>query len=60
MLNVTSTEEAAEKYPDSLGEYQLLQDITHNGHPVYQSSAREDKYIIYIGNNIIYKYHNIV
>ena len=59
MLTVTSTGEADEKYPDSLGEYQLLQDISHNGHPVYQSLAREDRYIIYIGNNI-HNYPNIV
>ena len=50
MLTVTSTEEAAEKYPDSLGEYQL-QNISLNRHPVYQSLAREDRYITYIGKN---------
>ena len=53
---MTSKGEAAEKYPESLGEYQLLQDITHNGHPVYQSLAGEDKYIIYIGKKIICNY----
>ena len=52
MLNVTSREEAAERYPNSLGEYQLLEDFTHNGHPVYESLAKENKYIIFIGNNI--------
>ena len=60
MLTVKSKEEAAEKYPDSLGEYQLLRDITLNKHPVYQSLAREDKYIIYVGKNNINNYHNIV
>ena len=35
MLSLNSTGEAGEKYPDSLGEYQLLQNISHNGHPVY-------------------------
>ena len=54
MLTVASREEAAERYPDSLGEYQLLQDITHNGHSVYQSLAEEDKYIIFIGKTLIY------
>ena len=60
MLTVKSTKEAAEKYPDSLGEYQLIQDISHhNGHPLYQSLAREDRYLTHIGNNI-YNYPNIV
>ena len=53
MLTVTSREEAADKYPDSLGEYQLLEDFTHNGHSVYQSLAKEDKYIIFIGKTLI-------
>ena len=59
-IKLSSTGAAPEKYPESLGEYQLLQDISHNGRPVYQSLARDDRYIIYIGNNIIYNYHNIV
>ena len=57
---LSSNGPSSEKYPDSLGEYQLLPEKSHNGRPVYQSLARDDRYIIYIGNNIIYNYHNIV
>ena len=42
-------EKAAEKFPDSLGEYKLLKDEYHNGHPVFQNSAKDKRYIIYIG-----------
>ena len=48
-IQLTSSGSSSEKYPGSLGEYQLLQDKEHNGHPVYQSLDREGKYIIYIG-----------
>ena len=47
-------EKAAEKFPDSLGEYKLLKDEYHNGHPVFQNSATDKRYIIYIGNKSIY------
>ena len=57
---LSSNGPSSEKYPDSLGEYQLLPEKSHNGRPVYQSLARDDRYIIYIGNNIIHNYHNIV
>ena len=57
---MSSPEDRREKYADSLGEYQLIQDISHNGHPVYQSLAREDRYIIYVGKKILYNDHKIV
>ena len=60
IIKLSSTGPASEKYPESLREYQLLQDISHNGHPVYQSLAREDRYIIYIGRKILYNDHKIV
>jgi len=47
-IKLSSTGTASEKYPDSLGEYQLLQDRYHNGFPVYMSLARDDRYIINI------------
>ena len=49
IIKLSSTEPISEKYPESLGEYQLLQDISHNGFPVYQSLDRDDRYIINIG-----------
>ena len=53
LLEIRGNGSSSEKYPGSLGEYQLLQDKEHNGHPVYQRLDREDRYIIYIGNIII-------
>ena len=41
------------KYPESLGEYQLLQDISQNRFPVYQSLARDDRYIFNIGDYFV-------
>ena len=49
-IQLTSSGLSSEKYPGSLGEYQVLQDRDHNGHPVYQNLNRKDRYIIYIGN----------
>ena len=48
-IKLSSTGQASEKYPDSLGEYHLFTDEYHNGRPVYQSLARDDRYIINIG-----------
>ena len=50
VLEVRGNGSSSEKYPGSLGEYQLLQERDHNGHPVYQSLASDGRYIIYIGN----------
>ena len=49
IIKLSSTGPASEKYPNSLGEYQLLQDISHNGRPMYQSLPIDDRYILYIG-----------
>ena len=54
MMRVTSSGPAAELYPDSLGEYRLLPDITHDDLPVFQHSARDDRFIIQ-NRNIILK-----
>ena len=51
MLIVRSKEKAAEKYPDSLGEYRRLKDKYHNGYPVFQNLAKDKRYIIRISNN---------
>ena len=51
IVRVSSSGPAGELYPDSLGEYELMTDIIYNGLPVYQHSARDDRYIIGNGNS---------
>ena len=55
MVRVSSSGPAGELYPDSLGDYRLT-DIIHNDLPVYQHSARDDRYIINIGEFFASKY----
>ena len=50
IVRVSSSGPAGELYPDSLGDYKLT-DITLNDLPVYQHSARDDRYIIGNGNS---------
>ena len=51
IVRVSSSGPAGELYPDSLGDYyKLTTDVTLNDLPVYQHSARDDRYII--GNGI--------
>ena len=50
IVRLNSSGPAGELYPDSLGDYRLT-DITHNGLPVYQNSARDDRYIVANGNS---------
>ena len=45
---VSSEGSVLEKYPDCLGEYQLLQDTTH---PVYKSLVTANRYILHSGQN---------
>ena len=52
-IKLSGTGPIAKRYPESLGEYQLLQDKFHNGRPVYQSLARDDRYIINNGELIV-------
>ena len=49
IVRVSSSGPAGELYPDSLGDYRLTE-IIHNDLPVYQHSARDDRYIIGNGN----------
>ena len=49
IVRVNSSGPAAELYPDSLGEYRLLPDVTHNDLPVYKHSIRDDRFIIQNG-----------
>ena len=54
MVRVSSSGPAGELYPDSLGDYyKLTIDVTLNDLPVYQHSARDDRYIIGNGNSFI-------
>ena len=53
IVRVSSSGPAAELYPDSLGEYRLLPDITHNDRPVFQHTARDDRFIIQNSNEMI-------
>ena len=46
IVRVSSSGPAGELYPDSLGDYRLMTDIIHNDLPVYQHSARDDRFII--------------
>ena len=46
IVQVNSSGPATELYPDSLGEYGLLPDITLNDLPVYQHLTRDDRFII--------------
>ena len=50
IVRVSSSGPAGELYPDSLGDYRLT-DIIHNDLPVYQHSARDDRYIFGNGNS---------
>ena len=59
-MMVSSSGPAAELYPDSLGEYRLLPDIIFNDFPVFQHSAREDRFIIQNGNIIQKQSHRIL
>ena len=54
IVRVNSSGPAAELYPDSLGDYRRLPDITHNDLPVFKHTVRDDRFIISVGN------HNII
>ena len=55
IVRVSSSGPAGELYPDSLGDYyKLTIDVTLNDLPVYQHSARDDRYIINNGELLIY------
>ena len=55
IVRVNSSGPAAELYPDSLGDYRRLPDITHNDLPVFKHTVRDDRFIISVGKyNIIF------
>ena len=45
IVRVSSSGPAAELYPDSLGDYTRLRDVTHNNLPVYQHTSIE-RYLV--------------
>ena len=53
IVRVNSSGPAAELYPDSLGEYRLMPDITLNDLPVYQHMTRDDRFIISSGKVVL-------
>ena len=48
---VSSEGQAAEMYPDSMGQYKILKDVYRYDRPVYKHVDREDRFIIYTGRN---------
>ena len=48
---VSSEGPAAEMYPDSMGQYNLLKDVYRYDRAVYKHVDREDRFIIYTGGN---------
>ena len=54
MMTLNSSGLVAELYPDSLGDYHLLPDISYNHHPVFQHSDDNGLHIINNGIYILY------
>ena len=48
-VTVSSDGPASEKYPDSMGQYKILQDVYRYDRPVYKHVDREGRFIIYAG-----------
>ena len=60
-LTVSSDSEgpAAEMYPDSMGQYNIMRDVALNNRPVYKHVDRDDRFIVYSGKKIRYIYEFI-
>ena len=52
-MSISSTGQTAETWPSVLGVYKIT-NITHSGRPVWQSTVRKDRYLIYNGNTFMY------
>ena len=50
-VTVSSEGPAAEMYPDSMGQYNVIKDVYRYDRPVYKHVDREDRFIIYTGRN---------
>ena len=51
-VTVSSEGPAAEMYPDSMGQYNVLRGVYRYNRPVYKHVDREDRFIIFTGRNI--------
>ena len=50
-VTVSSEGPAAEMYPDSMGQYNILREVYRYDRAVYKHVDREDRFIIYTGRN---------
>ena len=50
-VTVSSEGPAAEMYPDSMGQYNILRDVYRYDRAVFKHVDREDRFIIYTGTN---------
>ena len=48
-VTVSSEGPAAEMYPDSMGQYDILREVYRYDRPVYKHVDREDRFIIFVG-----------
>ena len=53
-VTVSSEGPAAEMYPDSMGQYNILRDVYRYDRAVYKHVDREDRFIIYTGRNTVF------
>ena len=51
-LSITSTGAVADLLPSYLGVYEKMTNTTHSGRPVWQSTSRDDRYLLYSGKLI--------
>ena len=52
-VTVSSEGPAAEKYPDSMGQYNIIRDVYRYDRSVYKHVDREDRFIIFTGIQVI-------
>ena len=50
-VTVSSEGPAAEMYPDSMGQYNILRDVYRYNRAVYKHVDRENRFIIYTGRS---------
>ena len=50
-VTVSSEGPAAEMYPDSMGQYNILRDVYRFDRPVHKHVDRDDRFIIFAGRN---------